>query len=62
MISLTRLIYSLFKTFTLQGAIEWLQTPNPKLNNRKPIACLGSKEDINRVRDVLAGIQHGLPA
>jgi putative toxin-antitoxin system antitoxin component (TIGR02293 family) len=42
-------------------AREWLTTPHPELNGRKPVECALSELGARQVEDVLDRLQYGLP-
>ena len=50
------------KTLTSAGAKEWLNTPNPYLDDVAPIQHLRSEKELEKTLDVLAAIRHGFPA
>lgn len=50
------------KTLTVEGAKEWLTTPNPYLDDVPPIQHLRSEKELEKALDVLAAIRHGFPA
>lgn len=50
------------KTLTGEGAKQWLNTPNPYLDDVAPIQHLRSEKELAKSLDVLASIRHGFPA
>ncbi|MFZ3090718.1 MAG: antitoxin Xre/MbcA/ParS toxin-binding domain-containing protein [Nitrospirota bacterium] len=50
------------KVLTPKGVKEWINTPNPYLNDVPPILCLRSDKELEKVLSLLASIRYGFPA
>ncbi len=50
------------KVLTAKGAKQWINTPNPYLNDVPPILCLRSDKELEKVLSLLASIRYGFPA
>ncbi len=50
------------KVLTAKGARQWINTPNPYLNDVPPILCLRSDKELEKVLSLLASIRYGFPA
>jgi putative toxin-antitoxin system antitoxin component (TIGR02293 family) len=59
---LARVIAAAESVWDLQNdAREWLTTPHPELNGRKPVDCALSELGARQVEAVLDRLQYGLP-
>ncbi|MCK4524777.1 DUF2384 domain-containing protein, partial [candidate division WOR-3 bacterium] len=50
------------KVLTPNGIKQWINTPNPYLNDVAPILCLRSDKELEKVLSILAAIRYGFPA
>lgn len=50
------------KVLTANGVKQWINTPNPYLNDVPPILCLRSDKELEKVLSILASIRYGFPA
>lgn len=50
------------KVLTAKGTRQWINTPNPYLNDVPPILCLRSDKELEKVLSLLASIRYGFPA
>ncbi|MFN0116833.1 MAG: antitoxin Xre/MbcA/ParS toxin-binding domain-containing protein [Elusimicrobiota bacterium] len=50
------------QAMTEKGAVKWLKTPNPYLNDVAPIKCLRSDKELEKVISLLSAMKYGFPA
>jgi len=57
-----KLVHEASETLTEQGARNWLNAPNPYLDNMPPILRARSDAELDKALSALASIRYGFPA